>query len=113
MDNDVAQFRRSVGNVDQGELKAKFLKELATVAILFLVGLVVLPIAIYLVGNALFGGYDDGGFATFYGALHADLRDGAFPVWFLVLSPYLVWQLLRLTVWGYRQSSRVGPRSVN
>lgn len=99
--------------MDQSDLKTKFIKELATFAILFFVGLVLLPIAVYLVGNAVFGGYEDGGFSTFYGALHSDLRDGAVPVWFLVLSPYLVWQLLRLTVWGYRQTSRAGPRTTS
>ena len=113
MDNDVALYNTAAIELDQDLVKARFLKELATFASLFFIGIVVVPIATYLVGNALFGSYGDGGFSVFYGALHADLRDGALPVWFLVLSPYIVWQILRLTIWGYRQASSAGTRSTN
>ena len=65
-------------------------------------GLFLLPIAIYLVGRLLFGEYGGTGFTAFYGMLHSELRSGVPSVWFLVLSPYLIWQLLRLTFRAFR-----------
>lgn len=69
---------------------------------LLLVGLFLLPLAVYVVGRALFGEYGGTGFSAFYGMLHSELRAGSPPVWFLVLSPYVVWQLLRLTFRAFR-----------
>ena len=69
-----------------------------------LIGLLFLPLAIYFVGEAVFGTYAGRGFANFYGNLHRDLRAGQPVVVFLLASPYLVWLLLRLTVWGFRRS---------
>ena len=74
---------------------------------LFLAGILFLPIAIYLVGNLLFGEYGGTGFSAFYGSLHSSLRAGELTVWFLVLSPYLILQLIRGTVHILRQVSRI------
>ncbi|MGH8193338.1 MAG: hypothetical protein ACREQ8_02905 [Woeseiaceae bacterium] len=75
---------------------------------LLFVGLVILPLCIYGVGEAVFGEYGNGGFASFYRQLHARFRDGEPVVWFLLLSPYLLWQLVRLTAWAFRRSRRPG-----
>ncbi|HET6630008.1 MAG TPA: hypothetical protein VFG91_09560 [Woeseiaceae bacterium] len=83
------------------------MKETALLAILVFFGLAVLPLCIYLVGEAIFGEYGSGGFGSFFGALHRELREGEPAAWFLLLSPYLLWQLVRLTLWGFRQ---LGPR---
>ena len=69
-------------------------------------GLFLLPVAIYLIGFALFGEYGGTGFSAFYGKMHSDLRSGAPSVWFLVLSPYLIWQLLRLTIRAFRMAGQ-------
>jgi len=69
-------------------------------------GLFLLPIAVYVVGRALFGEYGGTGFSAFYGMLHSELRSGALSVWFLILSPYLIWQLLRLTIRAFRLAGR-------
>jgi succinate dehydrogenase hydrophobic anchor subunit len=69
---------------------------------LFLAGLFLLPLAVYVVGRALFGEYGGSGFSAFYGALHSELRNGVPSVWFLILSPYLIWQLFRLTVRAFK-----------
>jgi len=69
---------------------------------LLLAGLFLLPLAVYTVGRVLFGEYGGTGFAAFYGMLHSELRSGSLSVWFLVLSPYLICQLLRLTVRAFR-----------
>lgn len=60
-------------------------------------GVLLLPIAIYLVGQNIFGDYGGAGFAEFYGDLHSQVRNGELVVWFLILSPYLLWQSLRVT----------------
>ncbi len=69
-------------------------------------GLLILPIAIYLVGKAIFGAYGGGDFLTFYTDIHGDIRDGELVVWFLVLSPYLIWQTLRWTFRYFKFAGR-------
>jgi len=73
---------------------------------LLLAGLVLLPMAVYIVGRQVFGDYGGAGFPAFYGMLHSDLRSGRPAIWFLVLSPYLVWQTARLTHYAFRRASR-------
>jgi len=68
--------------------------------------MVILPFSVYSVGKSVFGEYGGTGFSAFYGTLHSALRDGEPAVLFLVLSPYLIWQLTRLTIWGFRQTWR-------
>lgn len=88
-------------------LKSRILKEAALFGALLLVGLVVLPLLIYLVGEAVFGAYEGAGFATFYGRLHGEFRVGEPAVVFLLLAPYLLWQLLRLTGRVFRRLGQV------
>ena len=83
--------------------KSTATKEIALLLCLLLVGLLLVPIAIYVVGERIFGEYGGAGFMAFYGDLHGEIRAGDPVVWFLVLSPYLVWQLFRLTVWSFRR----------
>ena len=85
---------------DGWKLRAK--KESILFLWMLLGGLFLLPIAVYVVGRLLFGEYGGTGFSAFYGMLHSELRSGAPSVWFLVLSPYLIWQLLRLTLRAFR-----------
>lgn len=84
-------------------LKPVFRKESVLFLYLFLAGILLLPIAIYFVGNALFGDYGGSGFSAFYGSLHGALRSGELAVWFLVLSPYLILQLCRVTIFVLRR----------
>ena len=86
----------------QSGLRRIFTKELALFAILLFFGLVVLPIAIWFVGKAVFGAYGGAGYMDFFGTLSAKIRSGDLVAWFLVLSPYLVWQIARLTALGWR-----------
>lgn len=79
-------------------------KETALFLWLLLIGLFLLPVAIYAVGRLVFGDYGGTGFPAFYGMLHSDLRAGEPAVWFLVLSPYLAWQATRLTYHTFRKS---------
>lgn len=77
-------------------------KELALLLGLLLVGLVALPIAVFFVGNLVFGDYGPGGFSGFFNTLSGKIRDGDWVAWFLVLSPYLAWQTIRLTAFCWR-----------
>lgn len=66
-------------------------------------GLLLLPVAIYLVGTLYFGEATAGGLGGFFGSIYAGLTqlDGA--TWFLVLSPYLLLQVLRGTLFVFRR----------
>lgn len=96
--------------------KKALIKESRLLVFLLFAGILLLPIAIYLVGQAVFGEYSGAGFSGFYMQLHHDIRDGLPVVWYLILSPYIIWQLFRLTVWGFRSISaraRAGNRQEN
>lgn len=93
------------------QLKSSRLRVLATkeVAIftgfLFL-GLIIMPIIIYNVGQGVFGTYGGLGYGGFFTTLSYEVRHGDAVAWFLVLSPYLGWQCLRLTALAWRASGR-------
>jgi len=66
-------------------------------------GLALLPVLIYFVGQLVFGDYGGLGYGDFYGTLSQKIRSGDWVAWFLVLSPYLGWQVVRgiLLAWRY------------
>ena len=72
---------------------------------LLFMGLVLMPIAIFFVGDAVFGSYGGYGYGEFFGTLSDKILDGDKVAWFLVLSPYLAIFVLRLMVWGWRQTT--------
>jgi hypothetical protein len=72
-------------------------KELTLAAALLGFGVLLLPYAIYLVGQQVVGEYEgDGGPVGLGVAIWTALVQGQWAAWLLVLSPYLVIQLLRL-----------------
>ena len=87
-------------------MKSTAKKELALLVGLLFFGLLLLPVAIYIVGGFVFGEYGGAGFSEFYGRIHSALRGGDPVVLFLVFSPYLVWQLTRLVASLFRHSWR-------
>jgi hypothetical protein len=86
----------------QQALKRKILKEAALFTSLLFVGLVLMPIAIFWVGQNVFGQYGGQGYSDFFGKISSKIRGGESVSWFFVLSPYLAWQLLRLTRLAWR-----------
>jgi hypothetical protein len=92
--------------VNLDSLKKTAAKESAIFLCLLFFGLLMLPLAVYMVGKSVFGEYGGSGFSAFYGTLHSAIRDGELAVLFLVISPYAILQLTRLTVWGFRASWR-------
>jgi hypothetical protein len=91
-----------------GSLKNKVLRETAWFLGLLFAGFVVVPIAIYWIGPQLLGEFGGYGFADFYGSIAARIRSGEPAAWFLVLSPYLAIQALRLTVFAWRATRPAG-----
>ena len=82
-------------------------KELAYLAGFLFLGLVIMPIIVFQVGQAVFGAYGGAGYGDFFGTLSARVRSGDSVAWFLILSPYLGWQCLRLLLFGWRMA---GPQ---
>jgi len=82
-------------------------KEAALFAGLLFLGIVILPIAVWFVGKAVFGVYGGMGYGDFFGTLIGKIRGGDLVAWFLVLSPWLVWQTARLTALGWRAAAKL------
>ena len=80
--------------------------ELARLLGFLFIGLVLLPVAVYVVGQAIFGEYGGGSYGHFFAELSGRVRAGDAAAWFLVLSPYLGWQMLRLIALGWRTAGR-------
>jgi len=62
---------------------------------LLLFGVLLLPLAVYLVGQVVFGQYEGDGIGEFFMSLLGRLSGGDFAAWFLVLSPLLIVLVLR------------------
>lgn len=90
--------------MSQRSLKETLTREAALFFGLLFVGFVVVPIVLFVVGQRVFGEFGGQGYADFFGTLSAKIRGGEAVAWFFVLSPYLVWQTLRLTVIGWRRA---------
>lgn len=89
----------------QRTLKQRARREAGLFVGLLVVGIVIMPIAIYLVGATIFGDYGGEGFGDFFGTLAVKIRSGDRVAWFLVLSPYLALLVMRLMVWGWRRTA--------
>jgi hypothetical protein len=75
----------------------KWRRELILGAVLLAVGVLLLPPAVYIVGQRVFGEYaENAGIVDLELAIWRDLGALSLPAWILVLSPYLVIMLLRL-----------------
>lgn len=90
----------------QFSVRKAITREAALLLGFLLLGLVLLPVAIYIVGQAIFGDYGGGSYGHFYSDLSSRIRSGDGAAWFLVLSPYLGWQTLRLVALGWRSAGR-------
>lgn len=83
-----------------------FRKELLLLSVLLFFGIVLMPIAIYVVGDAIFGAYGGHGYGDFFATLSGKLRHGDGVAWFLVGAPYLVWQVFRLMAFAWRRTGK-------
>ena len=79
-------------------------RELLLLAVLVVAGALLLPAVVFLVGNVVFDSYAGDGAGGFYADLFGRLGRFEWAAWLLVLAPYLVLQILRLTVFAWRRS---------
>ena len=71
------------------------------------VGFVILPVAVWLVGNLIFGAYGGTGYGDFFGRLSGKILSGDIVAWFLVLSPWLALQVVRMALAGWRLAGKM------
>lgn len=95
-------------SIADSSVKKMLTREAALFLGLLFFGLILMPMAIYLVGQGIFGAYGGHGYGDFFGNLSAKIRAGELVAWFLVLSPYLAWQTLRVTILSWRYVRKTG-----
>lgn len=81
-------------------------REAIVLVALLLTGLLLLPLAIFLVGDVVFGDYEGDGYGQFFESILGRLGAGERFAWFLVLSPYLVVQIFRMLGFAWRMTGR-------
>ena len=106
MGKDTTSLTPEFNLANQPSALARIVRKEAGLIVGFLfVGLVVMPLAIYFVGQSIFGDYGGHGYGQFFADLSGRIRSGDGVAWFLVLSPYLGWQTLRLMRFAWRLAS--------
>jgi len=71
------------------------IRELILFVSMALAGIVLVPLAVFFVGELVFGEYGGDSFGHFFESLLDKLANADRFAWLLVLAPYLVLQLLR------------------
>lgn len=84
--------------------------ELVLAAALFSAGLLLLPLAIFWVGQFVVGDYEGDGVGGLIGSIWSGLGRGDITAWILVASPYLAIQLIRAAYRLLRRRGGVEPR---
>ena len=102
----IAPLSLSVIPLQQNPLKQLALRESALFLGLLFLGFVVIPIPIYLVGQFLLGEFGGNGYSDFFGTLSSRIRSGDLVAWFFALSPYLAWQVMRLSIYIWRAADK-------
>lgn len=97
---------KSDGKISRSPLRQKLTREAALLIGLLFVGMLLLPVAVYLIGQRILGEFGGAGFSGFFGTLAAKLRSGDQVAWFLVLTPNLAVVVLRMMAWGWRATAR-------
>lgn len=91
--------------VEHSPMQRKLIREAVIFLSLLLFGVLLLPVAVYVVGQSVFGAYAGDGYGEFFAALAGKLVAFEWVAWFLILSPYLAIQTLRITAFGWRASA--------
>jgi hypothetical protein len=87
------------------DFRRSLFRELIVDLGLVLAGLLLLPIAVYFVGQLVFGPYQGEGYAGFFSAVTDRLGGGEASAWFLVLSPLILVSILRSAWWGWQKTA--------
>jgi hypothetical protein len=81
-------------------------RELLWILIALVIGVLLLPPLIWLVGSRVFGGYAGGGIRDLVDHFFRALGQGQQGAWIVALGPYLAILVLRLTVGGIQTVRR-------
>ncbi len=94
--------------------KSRLRKELLVAAALLSFGLTALPVLVYWVGMRVVGEYNpESGLSDFVWHIWSDLAAGSVLAWILIVSPYLIIQLLRLALIFWRRRPDVSSVTVS
>ena len=94
--------------------KSRLRKELLVAAALLSFGLTALPLLVYWVGMRVVGEYYlESGLSDFVWHIWSDLAAGSVLAWILIVSPYLIIQLLRLALILWRRRPDVSSVTVS
>jgi len=94
--------------------KSRLRKELLVAAALLSFGLTALPVLVYWVGMRVVGEYyPESGLSDFIWHIWSDLATGSVLAWILIVSPYLIIQLLRLALIFWRRRPDVSSVTVS
>ena len=88
--------------METSSIKRLAIRELAIFTGLLFLGLVIVPVAVYQVGESVFGNYGGAGYGDFFRRLSGKVRELDVMAWFLVLSPWLGVQILRMAAYVWR-----------
>ena len=86
-------------------MKRTSIREAILLGSCLLFGLLLLPVAVFFVGQTVFGAYGGDGYGEFFTTLMGKILAFDLSAWFLVLSPYLALQTLRLALFGWRKTA--------
>lgn len=92
--------------MSQSNSRHRLTKEAILFFVLLLAGILLVPFSTYWIGSEVLGEYGGEGFSEFIGVLGGRLLGGDLAAWFLILSPYLGLQCLRLAWHALRGGSR-------
>ncbi len=94
--------------------KSRLRKELLVAVALLSFGLTALPVVVYWVGMRVVGEYyPESGLSDFVWHIWSDLAAGSVLAWILIVSPYLIIQLLRLALILWRRRPDVSSVTVS
>ena len=97
----------------QHPVKRWFVREGIILGVLGFLGLIVLPISVYLVGARLLGDYgEEAGLGVFLRDFYGYVIKGEAGALALVAGPYALLQSARLLIWPLRAFSRKSPEAI-
>jgi hypothetical protein len=85
-----AKLLQTLGALDRPQ------RELALALLGLLLGLVLMPLLVWVAGVIALGPYANGGFGALFGDFLRGLAEGSFACWLVLAGPYLVLTLVRL-----------------
>jgi hypothetical protein len=91
---------------DSGAAPSRRRRELMILVVLLAVGLFIVPLLIYFVGNGVLGPYANGSPFALLVDFFAGLRSGSLVYWSVVIGPYVFVMLLRGIWHVVRQADR-------